>query len=138
MGDYYSLRFTAALTSRGAVRVRTLLHWGSWDQVHATFADMPRSGFIPFGGLDGAPKGWEQARDVQDVSGVPTWHVCCSIKVGTGEVMRYFFQHVLPPMLLLPVKVEVWNGLTNLTDIWMVQTDGTITEILESPQPTPS
>jgi hypothetical protein len=135
MGDYYSLRFTAALTPQGAARVRTLLHWGSWDTIHDSFAAMPRAHFIPFGSLSYEPDGWEQARDVQDVSGVPTWHVCCSIKAGADDTVLYFFRHVLPPMLLLPVKVEWYNELTHKTELWLVTPDAQVCEVLESPQP---
>jgi hypothetical protein len=131
MGDYYSIRFTAALTSAGEEKVRTLLHWQSWKGVHETFAQFDRSQFIPFGGLSSAPDGWEQARDVQVVAGTPIWHVCCSIKVGTDDTVHYFINHVLKSLIALPTKVEWWNELTGATALYVVHPNGQVLEVLE-------
>ena len=134
MGGYYSLRFTAALTSEGERKVRTLLHSGSWEGVHASFAEMDRSHFIPFGGLANAPDGWEQARDVQIVGLTPAWHVCCSIKTNTDITVHYFMDHVLSRLIALPTKVEWYSEVTDVSRVFFVHPDGQVVEVLESQQ----
>ena len=110
MGDYFSLRFTAALTSEGAEQVRKLLRTHSWEGVNDAFAQMDRANFIPFGGLNYAPYGWEHARELSTVGPLETWHVCCSIKMSerTRGTVHYFLHRVLAPMLALPAKYELY------------------------------
>ena len=142
MGDYYSLRFTAALAPEGEAIVRKVLNVCTWAGCTAenhpgvphsilAYAEMPRADFIPFGALSGAPDDWKQAREITEVAGVPTWHVCCSIKVGTASTVYYFLRRVLPELISLSAKVEWWDELTNRTTIYQVRPS---VELIETPQ----
>jgi len=134
MGDYYSLRFTAALNNEGEERVRTLLRTHSWEGVHDVFSQMNRASFIPFGALNYEPDGWEYACNLQTVGPTPVWHVCCSIKTAGRATVEYFLGHVLPPMLSLETKVEWWSEVSGETRILFVHPDGQVVEVLESQQ----
>jgi len=123
MGDYYSLRLTAGLNPEGARRVRELHNARDWHVVDPIYAEMHRASFIPYGALSYEPDGWEQANNLAPVQGVETWHVCCSIPHRAHKTLQYFLDHVLPPLLLLPARYEVYNEVLDSTETGFVMPD---------------